>query len=52
MVAPVISKWLPISPADNVPFFNNIKISRRTGSESALNVSAKLMTSHLSFTSI
>ena len=40
MVAPVISKCDPISPAESLPFFRSSRILRRTGSERALNVSA------------
>lgn len=42
MVAPVMSKWLPISPADMAPDFSSVRISRRTGSANALNVWPKL----------
>ena len=43
MVAPVISKCDPISPAESLSFFRSSRILRRTGSERALNVSANAM---------
>ena len=40
IVAAVISNCAAISPADMLPSFSNVRMSRRTGSDKALKVSA------------